>query len=114
MSHIIVLMTTATREEAEKITRSLLDQKLIACANMVGPVSSLFSWKEKINQENEFLVLIKTRSALFEKLATTIKQMHSYEVPEIIAVPITKGEQSYLEWLNGCLRKGECPWRKNQ
>jgi len=73
----------------------------------VGPASSLFWWKERINQENEFLVLMKTRSVLFEKLATTIKQMHSYEVPEIIAVPITKGEQSYLEWLNGSLRKGE-------
>ena len=107
VSYIIVLMTTATREEAEKITRNLLDQKLIACANMVGPVSSLFWWKEKISQEDEFLVLMKTRSDLFEKLATKIKQMHSYEVPEIIAVPIAKGEQSYLEWLSGSLREGE-------
>jgi len=107
MSYIIVLVTTGTREEAKKITRSLLDQKLIACANILGPVSSLFWWKERINQENEFLVLMKTRSSLFKNLATTIKQMHSYEVPEIIGVPITKGEQSYLEWLNDSLRKGE-------
>ena len=107
MSHIIVLITTATREEAEKIARNLLNQRLIACANMVGPVSSLFWWKEKISRENEFLVLMKTHSDLFEKLATTIKQMHSYEIPEIIAVPITKGEQTYLEWLSGSLRKGE-------
>jgi len=107
MSHIIVLMTAATREEAEKITRNLLKQKWIACANIVGPVSSLFWWKEKINQENEFLVLMKTRSNLFEKLVATIKQMHSYEVPEIIAVPITKGEQSYINWLRSSLRKGE-------
>jgi periplasmic divalent cation tolerance protein len=107
MSHIIVLMTTATREEAEKITRNLLTQKWIACANIVGPVSSLFWWKEKINQDNEFLVLMKTRSNLFEKLVAAIKQMHSYEVPEIIAVPITKGEQSYMDWLGSSLRKGE-------
>lgn len=107
MSHIIVLMTTATREEAEKITHSLLEKKLIACANIVGPVSSLFWWKEKINRENEFLVLMKTSAVLFEKLATSIKQMHSYEVPEILAVPITKGEPSYLEWLSDSLRKGE-------
>jgi periplasmic divalent cation tolerance protein len=100
-------MTTATREEAEKITWNLLKQKWIACANIVGPVSSLFWWKEKINQENEFLVLMKTRSNLFEKLVATIKQMHSYEVPEIIAVPITKGEQSYMNWLRSSLRKGE-------
>ncbi len=107
VSHIIVLMTTATREEAENIARNLLNQRLIACANIVGPVSSLFWWKEKISRENEFSVLMKTSADLFEKLATRIKQMHSYEVPEIIAVPITKGEQSYLEWLSGSLRKGE-------
>ena len=107
MSNIIVLMTTATKKEAEKIARNLLNQRLIVCANMVGPVSSLFWWKEKISRENEFLVLMKTSADLFEKLATTIKQMHSYEIPEIIAVPITKGEQTYLEWLSGSLRKGE-------
>lgn len=107
MSHIIVLMTTASREEAEKITHNLLKQKWIACANIVGPVSSMFWWKDKINRENEFLVLMKTRSNLFEKLAATIKQMHSYEVPEIIAVPITKGEKSYMDWLSSSLRKGE-------
>ncbi len=107
MSYTIVLMTTATREEAENITRKLLDQKLIACANIVGPVASLFWWKEKISQEKEFLVLMKTHSDIFDKLATIIKQMHSYEVPEIIAVPIAKGEQTYLKWLDGTLRKGE-------
>lgn len=107
MSNIIVLMTTATKKKAENITRNLLNQRLIVCANIVGPVSSLFWWKEKISRENEFLVLMKTSADLFEKLATTVKQMHSYEIPEIIAVPITKGEQTYLEWLSGSLRKGE-------
>jgi len=107
MSYMIVLTTTATKKEAENITRNLLNQRLIACANILGPVSSLFWWKEKISRENEFLVLMKTSADLFEKLATTVKQMHSYEIPEIIAVPITKGEQTYLEWLSGSLRKGE-------
>jgi len=107
MSHVIVFMTTATKEEAEKIARNLLSQRLIVCANIVGPVSSLFWWKEEISQESEFLVLMKTSSGVFEKLATAIKRMHSYEVPEIIAVPIIKGEKSYLKWLNDSLRKGE-------
>jgi periplasmic divalent cation tolerance protein len=107
MSHVIVFTTTATKKEAEKIARSLLSQRLIACANIVGSVSSLFWWKEKISQENEFLLLMKTSTDLFDRLAATIKQTHSYEVPEIIAVPITKGEQSYLEWLSASLRKGE-------
>jgi len=107
MSYIIVFMTTANKKEAEKIARNLLKQRLIACANIVGSISSLFWWEDKISRENEFLVLMKTSADLFEKLAATIRQIHSYEVPEIIAVPITKGEQSYLEWLSGSLRKGE-------
>ena len=107
MSYMIVFMTTANKKEAEKIARNLLKQRLIACANIVGSISSLFWWEDKISRENEFLVLMKTSADLFEKLAATIRQIHSYEVPEIIAVPITKGEQSYLEWLSGSLRKGE-------
>lgn len=107
MSHMIALMTTPTREEAENITRNLLNQRLIACVNIVGPVSSLFWWKGKISQESEFLVLMKTREVLFEELTTIVKQMHNYEVPEVIAVPIAKGEHFYLEWLSDSLRKGE-------
>jgi periplasmic divalent cation tolerance protein len=100
-------MTASTREEAERITSKLLHEKLIACANITGPVSSLFWWKGKISRENEFLTLMKTRAELFDELAKTIKRMHSYKVPEIIAVPITKGEQSYMKWLSSSLRKGE-------
>lgn len=100
------MMTTGTREQAEKIVRSLLARKLIACANIVGPVSSLFWWKGKISEEDEFLVLMKTSAEIFERLATAIRQMHSYEVPEIIAVPIAKGNPSYLEWLSSTLHEG--------
>jgi len=107
MTNVIVLMTTATREEAEKITTRLLDERLIACANITGPVLSLFWWKGEISRENEFLTIMKTRAELFRELAKAVKRMHSYEVPEIIAVPILKGEQSYMEWLNRSLRKGE-------
>lgn len=107
MSYVIVLITTANKKEAANIAQSLLNQRLIACANIVGPVSSLFWWKEKISQEEEYLVLMKTSADVFENLAATIRQLHSYEVPEIIAVPITNGEQSYLEWLSGSLHKGE-------
>jgi periplasmic divalent cation tolerance protein len=100
-------MTTPTREEAENIAHNLLNQRLIACVNIVGPVSSLFRWKGKISQEREFLVLMKTSEVLFEELTTIVKQMHSYEVPEVIAVPIAKGEHAYLKWLSDSLRKGE-------
>jgi periplasmic divalent cation tolerance protein len=107
MSHVIVFTTTASKEEAENIARSLLSQKLIGCANITGPVSSLFWWKDEISQENEFLILMKTRADLFEKVAATIKEMHSYDVPEVVAVSVTKGEEAYLKWLDNCLQKGE-------
>ena len=97
-------MTAATREEAINIVRHLLKEKLIACANVVGPVNSLYWWKEKIEESREFLVLMKTRENLFEKLAKKVKELHSYEVPEVIALPPIRGLPAYLDWLNACLK----------
>lgn len=104
MTNIVVFMTTATKQEAQRIVRSLLDKYLIACANVLGPVESQFWWREKIEKANEFLVLMKSDEKLFEELAKTIKEMHSYEVPEILALSIVKGWPPYLEWLNRSLR----------
>jgi len=105
MTHTVVLMTTANKKEAQKIVRLLLDKHLIACANVLGPVESQFWWREKIEKANEFLVLMKSEEKLFKKLSQTIKEMHSYEVPEILALPIVKGWLPYLEWLDAAL----CP-----
>lgn len=102
--YVIVLVTTADREEAEKISRALLDERLIACANIIGPVTSLFWWNGKIEKAEEHMLLMKTRSEMFEKIAEKIKALHSYEVPEIIAISIIKGFKPYLEWLNNSLR----------
>jgi len=107
MTNIILFMTTATKQEAQKIVRSLLNKHLIACANILGPVESQFWWKEKIEKADEFLVLMKSDGKLFEKLSKTIKDMHSYETPEILALPIVKGWPPYLEWLNATLRPVE-------
>jgi len=82
----------------------LLREKLIACANIVGSVNSLYWWKGKIEESREFLVLMKTRENLFEKLAQKVKELHSYEVPEVIALPLVKGLPAYLSWLNACLK----------
>jgi periplasmic divalent cation tolerance protein len=103
-SYIIVVVTTASREEAETIVQRLLEARLIACANIVGPVHSHFRWSEKIEKAEEYLILMKSRRDLFEKLSETMKALHSYEVPEIIALPIVEGSKAYLAWLDSCLK----------
>ncbi len=104
MSYIIVIMTTSNKEEAAKIVRSLLKERLIACANIVGPVSSLFWWQGKIDEENEFLVFMKSHKSLFEKLSERVMEIHSYAVPEIIALPVIESSPPYLEWLKNSLQ----------
>jgi periplasmic divalent cation tolerance protein len=100
-------MTTATKQEAQKIVRFLLDKHLIACANILGTAESQFWWREKIEKTSEFLVLMKSDEKLFEKLSKTIKEMHSYETPEVLALPIVKGWPPYLEWLSVALRPAD-------
>jgi periplasmic divalent cation tolerance protein len=100
---MIVVVTTASKQEAEKIAQHLLDEKLIACANIIGPVSSLFHWSGKTERAEEHLMLMKSRKELFKKLSETIKTLHSYEVPEILALPIIEGSKTYLDWLDSCL-----------
>ena len=102
-AYIIVLVTTASKQEAEKITQHLLDLKLIACGNIIGPVSSIFRWSGKIEKAEEYLTIMKTRRDLFNKLTEAVKALHSYEVPEILALPIVEGSKAYLGWLETCL-----------
>ena len=101
-TYIIVLVTTASKQEAENIVQQLLKERLIACANITA-VSSLFRWSGKIEKTEEYLVFMKSRKDLFEKLAETVKALHSYEVPEIVAFPIVEGSEAYLGWLDSCL-----------
>jgi periplasmic divalent cation tolerance protein len=103
-TYMIVLVTTANKKEAEKIALRLLKQKLIACANIIGPVSSLFHWSGKTEVAEEYLIFMKSRRDLFEKLAETVKTLHSYEVPEILVLPIVAGSAEYLSWLGSCLQ----------
>jgi len=97
-------MTAANKEEALKIVRRLLDEKLIACANIMGPVSSLFWWKNKIDEAKEFLVFMKSHKRLFQTLSSRIKEIHSYQTPEVIALPIIEGLPLYLDWLGSSLK----------
>jgi periplasmic divalent cation tolerance protein len=103
-THIVVLVTVSKKEEAEKIANSLLNEKLIACANIIGPVHSLFWWAGKIEGAEEYIVLMKSRESLFNEVSERVRALHSYDVPEIVALPIVKGYKAYVEWLDGCLK----------
>jgi len=96
-------MTTTSKREAKKIAKKLLDKRLIACANIYGPVESHFWWQNKIEKTEEFLVLMKSHQKLFTTLSKTVKEIHSYDVPEILAIQIVEGYPPYLEWLNASL-----------
>ena len=103
MEYTLIMVTASSREEAEKIATALLERKLIACANILGPVSSRFWWQGKIDSAEEYMIFMKTKRELFEQVADNVKQLHSYEVPEIIALSIVEGSKPYLEWRNSSL-----------
>jgi periplasmic divalent cation tolerance protein len=103
MAFIQVITTTETKEQAEAIARRLVEDKLAACVQIAGGIESIYSWKGKIERSREYLCLIKTREDLFNRVAEVIKTLHSYEVPEIIAVPIINSSSEYLAWLTDTL-----------
>jgi periplasmic divalent cation tolerance protein len=99
-SYIQISTTTETKEQAQKIAKYLVEQKLAACVQISGPIESTYRWKGKVETSKEYLCLIKTWTTLFKKVEAAIKKMHPYETPEIIAVPIIKGSKEYLNWLD--------------
>ena len=100
MTDFIQVMTTvAGREEAEKMARHLLAARLAACVQLVGPVTSFFWWQGRIDSAGEYLCIIKSSSQLYKKIEAAIKEIHPYEVPEILAVPVVAGGPEYLRWL---------------
>jgi periplasmic divalent cation tolerance protein len=102
---IIVLVTTASEEEATTIGRAMVKQGLAACANILPLKKSIFYWEGQIAEEQECLMIMKSRPALFEELSMAVKRLHSYKVPEIVAMPIVKGSQDYLDWIIENTRK---------
>jgi len=99
-SHIVILVTAKDKKEAQKISRALLKDQLIACANMVSGVESLFWWQDKIDTAKETLIILKTKTSLFKRVLTRIKFLHSYKNPEIIALPVIDGSKDYLKWIS--------------
>ena len=101
---MIVLITTGSEEEASKIARLLVKEKKAACVNIVPEVDSLFRWKGKIDSARESLLLVKTTASLLSEIVSLVKETHSYQVPEIIGLPIIGGNEDYLKWLDKACR----------
>lgn len=97
--NIVVFITTKNVAQAKKISQALVSEHLIACANIVSGVQSLFWWQGKIDSASEALVIAKTKKSCFKRVVKTVKSLHSYQMPEIIALPIIEGERTYLKWL---------------
>ena len=97
---IVVLIAAASREEADRIARRLVEDRLAACVTIVPQVRSIFTWEQKLSQEDEVLLLVKSCRARFAQLAEAVKQLHSYSVPEIIALPVVMGAADYLRWVS--------------
>jgi periplasmic divalent cation tolerance protein len=101
----VVFVTVGKRDEAEKIASALVEGKLAACCNLVGPIRSIYRWKGEICRDEETLLIFKTRRAGFERLRARVVALHSYSVPEIIAVPIVAGHAPYLDWVRDETRR---------
>jgi len=97
---IVVLITAASREEADRIARRLVEDRLAACVNIVPQVRSLFVWEQKLSQEDEVLLVVKSRRARFPQLVAAVTRLHGYSVPEIIALPVVMGSAGYLQWVS--------------
>ena len=96
---LLVLTTCGSEEEAAGIARALLDSRLAACVNLLPRVRSLYRWEGKVEDAAETLLLIKTRAALLDALTAEVRRLHSYELPEIIALPVAAGLPPYLAWI---------------
>lgn len=100
----MVFITTASEEEAAKLGRAVVEEGLAACVNIVPRIRSIFRWQGQVSEEAETLMVVKTRAGLFDALAARAKALHSYDVPEVIAVPIAQGSPAYLSWIREVTR----------
>ncbi|MDD5669828.1 MAG: divalent-cation tolerance protein CutA [Candidatus Omnitrophica bacterium] len=99
-SYIVVFVTSSNDKEAKIIARELIEHKIAACVNMIPKINSIFWWEKKIDNADEILLIIKSKYTALGKIIKTVKKLHSYQVPEIIALPIIGGNKDYLSWIH--------------
>jgi|SRR3990172_11775293 len=101
MGEIIIYVTASREDEAAKIAKALVESRFAACVNIISNLRSIYRWEDKVQDDNEALMIIKTMDYRFEDVKRKVEELHSYSVPEIIAFPVTQGAEKYLAWLAG-------------
>ena len=104
-SIIMVIVTTNSKLEAQKIITNLLKKRIIACGNIIGPIFSSFWWKDNIENSEEFLLFMKSEMSLYKKLEDEVLKLHSYDIPEIVVLPIVEGSKPYLDWITASVNQ---------
>lgn len=104
---VVIYVTSGDAAESEKIARTLVEKRLAACVNIIPQIRSFYRWEGKIQDDPEYLMVIKTSRRLFSAVRAEVERLHSYHVPEVICVPIVEGSENYLSWLGECLRPAE-------
>jgi len=97
--NVVIYITTGTDEEAREVAQVLLEKRKAACVNILPRVSSIFWWQDKLDSAQEILLIVKTKASLVNEIVRLVREVHSYDVPEIIALPIVGGNRDYLEWI---------------
>ena len=102
---IVVLVTAGSEEEGARIGRTLVEERLAACVNVVGPIRSIYRWEGAVEDAQEWLLVAKARASDFAALESRVRAVHSYEVPEVLALPVYGGGAAYLAWLDGATKR---------
>lgn len=103
---IVVLVTASSAEEGARIGGALVAERLAACVNLVGPIRSIYQWQGRVHDEAETLLIIKTARDRFDALDRRVRELHSYDVPEVIAIPVEQGSLPYLDWIARAVQRG--------
>ena len=98
--YVIVFVTAPTGDDGRAIARALVREKLAACVNVLPGITSIYTWEGEVCEDDEVLLIIKTKGEIFEALSALVKEVHPYDVPEVIAVPLTAGSGDYLNWID--------------
>ena len=106
---IVVMTTTGSEKEAAEIATALVERHQAACVNVIPQVRSIYRWKDKTWNQAEQILLIKTTREMFEPVCRTIQELHSYELPDVVSLPIPAGDPKSLQWIRDCIRGGDQP-----